>query len=218
MSRLRQNLEGRITAVTKLIAWLTSILFSLVAVGSFALSYNALRAIAIANGIPDNWLGDIWPLLVDFSLIVFSLAVVTAHLYSESTRKQWVLVTIYTIATVMFNMLHAPDNLLARVIATIPPISLFFSFELLMEQLRNSVMRKTSIIPTKSIEDTNQDSIEIPTPININDVPTNYKMELLADMLGDNPKPTNKELAQSLGVSVATIGNWKRELAKNGHH
>ncbi len=204
--------------MTKLIAWLTSILFSLVAVGSFALSYNALRAIAIANGIPDNWLGDIWPLLVDFSLIVFSLAVVTAHLYSESTRKQWVLVTIYTIATVMFNMLHAPDNLLARVIATIPPISLFFSFELLMEQLRNSVMRKTSIIPTKSIEDTNQDSIEIPTPININDVPTNYKMELLADMLGDNPKPTNKELAQSLGVSVATIGNWKRELAKNGHH
>lgn len=127
--------------MNKYIAWLTSILVFLVALGSFILSYNALYDVAIQNGIAPK-LAFIWPLLVDFSLVVFSLAVVTAHLYSESTRKQWLLVAIYTIATVLFNCLHAPDNLLARVIATVPPVSLFFSFELLMQQLKNSMDRK----------------------------------------------------------------------------
>lgn len=127
--------------MNKYIAWLTSILVFLVALGSFVLSYNALYDVAIQNGIAPK-LAFIWPLLVDFSLVVFSLAVVTAHLYSESTRKQWLLVAIYTIATVLFNCLHAPDNLLARVIATVPPVSLFFSFELLMQQLKNSIDRK----------------------------------------------------------------------------
>ena len=199
---------------TKLIAWLTSILFLLVAIGSFALSYNALRAIAIANGIPDNWLGDIWPLLVDVSLVVFSLAVVTAHLYSESTRKQWMLVTIYTIATVMFNMLHAPDNLLARVIAAIPPVSLFFSFELLMEQLKNSVTRSSQ--PVNIMLTT--DNIEQVTNINYTDaVPTDNQVttrrQQVATLKG---KTTQADIAKQLGVSLSTIRNDLKVL--NGHH
>ena len=200
--------------MTKLIAYLTSILFSLVAIGSFALSYNALRAIAIANGIPDNWLGDIWPLLVDVSLVVFSLAVVTAHLYSESTRKQWMLVTIYTIATVMFNMLHAPDNLLARVIAAIPPVSLFFIFELLMEQLKNSVTRSSQ--PVNIMLTT--DNIEQVTNINYTDaVPTDNQVttrrQQVATLKG---KTTQADIAKQLGVSLSTIRNDLKVL--NGHH
>lgn len=196
--------------MTRFIAWLTSILFALVAIGSFALSYNALRAIAIANGIPDNWLGDIWPLLVDFSLIVFSLAVVTAHLYSESTRKQWVLVTIYTIATITFNMLHAPDTLLARVIASIPPISLFFSFELLMEQLKNSVMRKvlttnnTASLTNSSYTDavtTPADNPKLPEIILTDSVATRRSKILTLKELNI----TQAAMAERLGVSIATI-------------
>jgi hypothetical protein len=193
--------------MTKAIAWLTSILFLLVAIGSFALSYNALRAIAIANGIPDNWLGDIWPLLVDCSLIVFSLAVVNAHLYSESTRKQWVLVTIYTIATVMFNMLHAPDTLLARVIAAIPPISLFFSFELLMEQLRNSVIRKgaTHEVSTDTPEvvpsDTQGDIVAIPHSASSD--PISLRRDKVLSL--KRKQVTQVDMAKELGVSIATI-------------
>lgn len=179
--------------MSKSIAYLTSILFALVAIGSFALSYNALRAIAIANGIPDNWLGDIWPLLVDFSLIVFSLAVVTAHLYSESTRKQWVLVTIYTIATITFNMLHAPDTLLARFIAAIPPVSLFFSFELLMEQLKGSVIRSHKVEQLTQQVTTLQDAI---------DNPVTTRRQQVAQMLESH---TQKAIAGELGVSVSTV-------------
>ena len=208
--------ESILMNLTKLIAWLTSILFSLVAIGSFALSYNALRAIAIANGIPDNWLGDIWPLLVDVSLVVFSLAVVTAHLYSESTRKQWMLVTIYTIATVMFNMLHAPDNLLARVIAAIPPVSLFFSFELLMEQLKNSVSRKVDTVPVSAVV-TTDNIAPITNSSDTDAVPTDNQVttrrQQVATLKG---KTTQADIAKQLGVSVSTIRNDLKVL--NGHH
>jgi hypothetical protein len=82
-------------------------------------------------------------LLIDASLIVFSLAVVNAHLHTESTARQWALVALYTVATIAFNILHAPPTPLARVVAVIAPLSLFFSFETLMRMLKNSVTRAT---------------------------------------------------------------------------
>jgi len=126
--------------IVKVISVVTALLVFLLAIGSFALSYNALQDMAVKNGIT-GWLSYVWPLLIDASLIVFSLAVVNAHLQSESTVKQWLLVGLYTIGTVAFNVLHAPDNLQSRVVAAIAPVSLFFSFELLMSQLKSSVQK-----------------------------------------------------------------------------
>ncbi len=111
----------------KTISITTATLVFLVAIGSFSLSYSALRDVAIQNGI-DESLAYIWPLLVDFSMIVFSLSVVNAYLQSETTWKQWGLVGVYTIATVSFNVAHAPHDLQAQVVAAIAPVSLFFSF------------------------------------------------------------------------------------------
>jgi predicted DNA-binding protein YlxM (UPF0122 family) len=112
-----------------------------IALGSFVLSYNALREVALTNGFPSN-LSYIWPLLIDASLVVFSLATVNAYLQIESVWKQWTLVGIYTVATTTFNVLHAPQNFQAQIVAAIAPMSLFFSFELLMSQLKNSVSRQ----------------------------------------------------------------------------
>lgn len=125
----------------KTIAWLTAILVFLLALGSFALSYHALRDYAGQHGIAGP-LSYIWPLLIDASLIVFSLAVVNAYLQAESTWRQWSLVGIYTLATIGFNVLHAPDNLQAQIVAAIAPVSLFFSFELLMNQLKLTVKKR----------------------------------------------------------------------------
>lgn len=124
----------------KTIALTTAVLVFLVALGSFALSYHNLRQMAIDNGITGN-LAYVWPLLIDFSLIVFSLSVVNAYLQSESTFKQWSLVGVYTVATISFNVMHAPDNLQSQIVAAIAPVSLFFSFELLMNQLKTSVKK-----------------------------------------------------------------------------
>lgn len=132
--------------INQSIAWLTATLVFLVALGSFALSYYALQGVAISNGIPDK-LSYIWPLLIDFSLIVFSLCAVTSYLYGESTWRQWVLVGGYTLATIAFNAIHAYPQALSplatRIVVTcVPPLSLFLSFEILMSQLKNSVTRR----------------------------------------------------------------------------
>lgn len=127
--------------MTKQIALLTSILVLIVAAMSFALSYHALQGMALTYGLPTS-LSYIWPLLIDFALVVFSLCVVTAHLYSESTWRQWALVGLATGLTCSYNYLHAPDNLIAQSIAVVPPVMLFFSFELLMMQLKNSIKRQ----------------------------------------------------------------------------
>jgi TolA-binding protein len=124
-----------------LIQILTALLVFLVALGSFTLSYNALQDIALSNGIIGR-LSYIWPLLIDFALIVFSLSVVNAYLQGQATWKQWGLVGLYTLATIGFNILHAPDTWQARIVAGIAPVSLFFSFEFLMGQLRNTIKRQ----------------------------------------------------------------------------
>ena len=135
-----------------LIQFSTAFLVLLVAVGSFALSYNALKDVALSNGITGWWLAYVWPFLIDFALIVFSLAIVNAYLQSESTWKQWSLVGIYTMATIGFNIAHAPNDLQARVVAAIAPVSLFFSFEILMGQLRTSAKRSSLVKSLAQLE------------------------------------------------------------------
>lgn len=147
----------------KLISFATAFLVFLVAVGSFALSYNALRQVAIDNGIQGN-LSYVWPLLIDFSLIVFSLAVVNAYLHSQDTKKQWALVGVYTISTIGFNVAHAPANLQAQIVASIAPVSLFFSFEILMTQLKDSVKRQMIV---KSIKDLQTDFTQRQTDLTL---------------------------------------------------
>lgn len=126
--------------INSTINWLTAILVLLLAIGSFTLSFSALQDMASLHGIV-GWKSYIWPLLIDLSLVVFSLSVVNAHLQQESTFKKWGLVGIYTIGTLVFNVLHAPQNYQSMVIAAIAPISLFFSFEVLMSQLKSNVVK-----------------------------------------------------------------------------
>lgn len=127
------------------ISFVTGLLILLIAIGSFALSYNNLHQTALAYGV-DSGLAIIWPLLIDFALIVFSLAVVRASLYSERTWWPWLLVGLYTVGTLSFNVLHAPDNLTAQVVAVVAPLSLFLSFETLMAMLKNGVKRSNVVL------------------------------------------------------------------------
>lgn len=221
--------------MTKLIAWLTSLLVLIVAIISFTLSYHALYGMAAANGL-SGYLPYLWPLLIDFGLVVFSLCVVTAHLYSESTWRQWLLVGLSTIATCTYNYLHAPDNLIAQSIAVIPPVMLFFSFELLMMQLKNSIKRTeltntatqlSGIVDTynqrlaevSSLIDTVTDRIDtITNQLNtlqqqaqkVNDEQVDNRRQRILSLKSEGV--TQKQMAEMLGVSISTIRNDIKQL------
>ena len=127
-----------------LISAITALLVSLLAAGALLLSYNALRGVAATYGL-SGWQSYLWPLLLDFALLVFSLAVVRNALLHEGTRWPWTLVGLYTAATIAFNILHAPHTPVARVVAVVAPLSLFLSFETLMSQLKSEVRRRAAL-------------------------------------------------------------------------
>ena len=204
--------------LTKLITWLTAILVGIVALMAFTLSYYTLQEVALSNGIP-LLLSYIWPLLIDFSLVVFSLTVVTANLHNETTWKQWTLVGVYTIATIFFNTLHAWPTLLPLLVSKIlvtcvPPLSLFFSFELLMNQLKNSVTRKgvpttITLSPEVLLGDTQSTDEVVPS-----DNPIATRRDKVLSL--KQQQVTQTAMAEQLGVSIATIR--KDIKALNGKH
>lgn len=136
---------------TKIINILSFVLVFALAIGAFRLSYSSLRATALSYGIPQE-LTWIWPLLVDFALIVFSLSVVRASLKGERVAWPWCLVALYTAGTLAFNVIHAPDNLTAQVVAVVAPVSLFLSFETLMAMLKAEVNRNSLVLSIAQIE------------------------------------------------------------------
>jgi Trp operon repressor len=192
--------------MTKLIAWLTVSLVLLIALISFALSYHALQAIAQDYGL-SGWLSYLWPLLIDLALVVFSLCVVKAHLHNESTWREWSLVIGCTLATIIYNYLHAPANLIAQSVAVVPPVMLFFSFELLAMQLKNSIQR------THKVQQLTQQVQQLTLAI---DDPVTTRRRQIEAMIADGRELTQKVMSKKLGVSLSTIRNDIKALNGSG--
>jgi DNA-directed RNA polymerase specialized sigma24 family protein len=134
---------------TKITNYTAMGLVSLLALGAFVLSYVALYDIAVKYGLPD-YLAWIWPLLIDGSIIVFTIAVIRATLHQEKSWWPWTLVGVFTFGTIAFNALHSnhipvPDNYVSIVVFIVPPIALVLAFETAMAMLRSTVARNSLI-------------------------------------------------------------------------
>lgn len=120
---------------------LTSALLVLFLAGSaFFLSFESLKDLAVQMGVAEGiaWL---YPAIIDGAIIVFSLSVLRANLTRERTVYPWVLVSMFTLLSVVLNIIHAQQELLAQFLAAIPPVALFLSFELLLAQLKETAVR-----------------------------------------------------------------------------
>jgi len=130
--------------MTKMIGLITSVLVLALAVAAFVLSYDALRGLAADNGVSLR-LAWIWPFVIDGFLIVASLSVLRNGLLGERALYQWALVALFTAASIAFNIAHAPEDLLARVMGATPPVALALAFELLMGQVKSEVGRGRAV-------------------------------------------------------------------------
>lgn len=129
---------------SRMISKITIYLVGTLALGALVLSYDNLVGVASENGI-EGWKSYIWPLLLDFALIVFSLTVVRNSLLGERQRWPWAMVGLFTLGTLGFNILHADHNWTSRIMAAVAPTALFLSFETLMSQLKSEVRRQAAI-------------------------------------------------------------------------
>lgn len=202
--------------------FLNGILVLMVSMVSFTLSYFALRDLStqyLYHSYP--YLALFWPLLIDFSLIVFSISIIAAKVQKDSVVKHWILVLIYTILTLTFNIVHAPDNLLSKVIAAIPPISLLFSFEIFLHQLISyKLFGPKEITYKEPIEEPiYEEPIINPPELNLSKFRKDKRIKLEKLIkLKNNPNLTLNEIAKKLKVSNQTLDTYMRDLeVLNGH-
>jgi predicted transcriptional regulator len=126
--------------INHFISLVSALLVLFLAGSAFFLSFESLRDLAVQIGIAEQiaWL---YPAIIDGAIIVFSLSVLRANLTRERTIYPWVLVSVFTLLSVMLNIIHAQQELLAQFLAAIPPVALFLSFELLLAQLKEMAVR-----------------------------------------------------------------------------
>lgn len=134
---------------------------------AFILSYSSLRHMAANNGFggKNELLSYLWPLLLDFAMIVFSLAILRANLRGESNVYPWVLTIAFATLATFANVLDAttleidPQFIRAGVKA-LAPITLVLAFELLMTMLKAEEARKFKIISIGDLETQNSELTE----------------------------------------------------------
>ena len=123
--------------------WITGItitLFVILAALALVLSYTGLQTTAANNGKPGP-ISYFWPVLIDGGLIIFSLAIVYRLLRNDKPYVQWLLVILFTTATVAFNVFQSSYWLTEILVKASAPIVLVLTFETLMSIIRSRVKR-----------------------------------------------------------------------------
>ncbi len=129
------------TTIVNRLFWFVLIAVLAIAAGSFTLSFMALYALAVSNGIP-ALLGWIWPLIVDLSMVIYTAAVLVAQLQRRSARLPIALTVFYAIVTVTGNILHATNTPLGWFVAALPPLSLILGSEMLRVMGKHNIERQ----------------------------------------------------------------------------
>ena len=138
----------------RIIAWLTGLLTLLLALFSFILSFNSLSGLAAEHGIS---IPILFPLVVEAGVIIFSLNALYRSIRGESTKWQWCLIIGSSLLAGVFNVLHAPSDLVSRVMASMPSLFLLLSFETFLGQIKLAVNRTKVVSSIEQLEAELQD-------------------------------------------------------------
>jgi hypothetical protein len=178
----------------KKVKWIFSITAALVMFlfgAAFVLSYDALYALALANGVNPT-LAWLWPLGLDAFMVCASLYMLWAHLVREWEPLPLALVMVSMVASVVFNVIHAPTTSLARSVAALPPLVAFMAFEILIVMVRHAVENAA-----------HHDAP--PTTTDATHLSPAARRARLAETRRAMPDATHAMLAQALGVSPTTV-------------
>ncbi len=103
------------------------------AAAAFTLSYDALHQLALDSRVRPG-LAWMWPVVIDGTIVVALLTVLAAKRAAASTGYPWALAGLFSAASVAFNIAHAPDRPVARLVFAMAPVALVLTTHLLMQQ------------------------------------------------------------------------------------
>jgi hypothetical protein len=100
---------------------------------AFTLSYDALHQLALDSRVRPG-LAWMWPVVIDGTIVVALLTVLAAKRAAARTGYPWMLAGLFSAASVAFNVAHAPDRPVARLVFAMAPVALVLTTHLLMHQ------------------------------------------------------------------------------------
>jgi hypothetical protein len=104
------------------------------AAAAFTLSYDALHQLALDSRVRPG-LAWLWPVVIDGTIVVALLTVLAAKRASRGAGYPWALAGLFSAASVAFNVAHAPDRPVARLVFAMAPVALVLTTHLLMQQI-----------------------------------------------------------------------------------
>jgi hypothetical protein len=104
------------------------------AAAAFTLSYDALHQLALDSRVRPG-LAWLWPVVIDGTIVVALLTVLAAKRAAAGASYPWALAGLFSAASVAFNVAHAPDRPVARLVFAMAPVALVLTTHLLMQQV-----------------------------------------------------------------------------------
>lgn len=126
----------------KIIAAITGLLTLTLAIFSFILSFNSLTDLARQHGVS---IPALFPFVVEFAVVIFSLNALYRSLVGEPTRWQWSLIILSSLLAGAFNVAHATPDWLSRTIGGMPSLFLLLSFESFLSLLKYNVQQTAAL-------------------------------------------------------------------------
>jgi Protein of unknown function (DUF2637) len=105
----------------------------MLAAAAFTLSYDALHQLAMDSRVRPA-LAWLWPVVIDGTIVVALLTVLAAKRASVRAGYPWALAGLFSLASVAFNIAHAPDRPVAQLVFAMAPVALVLTTHLLMQQ------------------------------------------------------------------------------------
>jgi hypothetical protein len=106
----------------------------LLAVAAFTLSYDALHQLALDSRVRPA-LAWLWPVVIDGTIVVALLTVLAAKRAATRAAYPWALAGLFSLASVAFNIAHAPDRPVAQLVFAMAPVALVLTTHLFMQQV-----------------------------------------------------------------------------------
>jgi Protein of unknown function (DUF2637) len=104
------------------------------AAAAFTLSYDALHQLALDSRVRPA-LAWLWPVVIDGTIVVALLTVLAANRAAARAGYPWALAGLFSLASVAFNIAHAPDRPVAQLVFAMAPVALVLTTHLLMQQV-----------------------------------------------------------------------------------
>jgi hypothetical protein len=89
----------------------------LLAAAAFTLSYDALHQLALDSRVRPA-LAWLWPVVIDGTIVVALLTVLAAKRAATRASYPWALAGLFSLASVAFNIAHAPDRPVAQLVCS----------------------------------------------------------------------------------------------------